>query len=434
MSLKYKLIKANALIVVLFASVLTYAASYIVNVTSGGQFEKIKESIVVYNEKLLLSFLQANSLSLTKEAEWITEHIRYLSDNFHKLPITDTGGDLKESLMTINKDLKPFIESVSFVNIKNREEIKLIDGRFIQSEHSATTRGLTRFRDMLVEKRISDNHVSNYYLYTFPSNYPGALLKFELNLEYFSGSLTSNSVQDYFQPRYFLLDSQGKLLTSNLKQDPIRLLSVMQLSAGGDSVYSHVMNNIEGSLIVDNGKELYNVMFRQNKLTRWRIILVTPESVVRSTYETTKKALMSADDTLLKAFSFTTLALLLMFLGINTIVIKCLTLPIGRLIEQASALKEGDFQRATLIVEGAGAEMRQLSYAYAEAGKQIKTLISGLETEVELRSHQYELAATEAKLAANEAKDANKQKSILLSNVSHEIRTPLMPYLAIQIC
>nr|WP_275665395.1 ATP-binding protein [Vibrio sp. Isolate22] len=94
--------------------------------------------------------------------------------------------------------------------------------------------------------------------------------------------------------------------------------------------------------------------------------------------------------------------------------------PISKLIVQAQYLKQRDFNKVTHTVHsnGNGDEIELLSKAYSEAGVQIQNLIEGLEYEVEERTKQYEIAA-------QEASEANKQKSVLLSNVSHEVRTPL---------
>jgi signal transduction histidine kinase len=170
--------------------------------------------------------------------------------------------------------------------------------------------------------------------------------------------------------------------------------------------------------VVSGEKGVFNVTFVQNRQTGWRLILVTPEHVIRSSYATTKELVLSGDNSLIKRLFFAYILLLSLFLAINSIAVNKMLKPISKLIAQAKYLKQRDFNKSRHTVYSNGDEIEQLSKAYSEAGVQIQNLIEGLEYKVEERTKQYEVAA-------QEASEANRQKSVLLSNVSHEVRTPL---------
>ncbi|NOH81000.1 response regulator [Vibrio sp. RE86] len=421
MSFKNRIITANALIVVLFAAFLAYAAMNIVQRTSIGQFNEIKENIMGHNRDLLLTFVKAQSVSLNKEIELIVEDIEHMSGDFaHDYVQADKTTQLRDAeLAHINRNLKTFINEVTFIDTKTRQEIRIHDGQVEQSDHKASVSDFGRYKSMFIEKKTSGNVVTHFNVYVFPEHWPSGMLKFDVNLDYFSNSLAFKSMIEKLQYRYFLVDEDGNLVASNLKQDPLTLLRYMtDSSSNSKSVAAQITSNNFGSMVVNAIHGIFNITFVRNEVTGWRLILVTPESVVRSSYATTKQALLLSDSLLIEKFTLATGMLLLLFLAINAMVVKRLIAPIGILTAQAKALKQGDFARATITLKGNGEEIEQLSKAYSEAGVQISTLISGLEEDVTLRTAQYELAA-------KQASDANAEKSTLLSNVSHEIRTPL---------
>ncbi|MFA0703840.1 hybrid sensor histidine kinase/response regulator, partial [Vibrio sp. 10N.222.48.A8] len=81
-SFKNKIIFTNAAILVLFVVLLTYSAIEIVQVSSQNQLEEIKESITGNNKKLLLTFVKAQSVSLDKEVELVTEEVGHVAIDF----------------------------------------------------------------------------------------------------------------------------------------------------------------------------------------------------------------------------------------------------------------------------------------------------------------------------------------------------------------
>ncbi|RYU68515.1 hybrid sensor histidine kinase/response regulator [Aliivibrio finisterrensis] len=411
---------SNAAILVLFVVLLTYSAFQIVQVTSKNQFYAIKESITDYNKQLLLTFVKAQNLSLNKEVELITEEVRHMSLDFaHDIVnLTKTNSLRNKQLIYINKNLKPVIQNVSFIDMVNHIETRIVKDNLTSFKNNVNVNKLFRYQNFYIGKEINGDNIEKFSMYIETEHWPNALLKVDLNLDYFEKSLTFENMIDELQYRYFLVDDKGKLIASNLKQDVYTLMNYSSSNGGSQSVENYIMSNNRGVFSVTADNEVYNITFLKNKKTGWRLNLVTPESVVRSSYATTKELLLSADSLLFEKLSISTVVLLLLFLVINSFAINRLISPISKLMDQARSLKEKDFIKATSLVHNKGDEIEQLSKAYCEAGEQIKVLVEGLEHKVEERTKLYEVAT-------KEAREANDQKSILLSNVSHEIRTPL---------
>ncbi|OED63772.1 hybrid sensor histidine kinase/response regulator [Vibrio tasmaniensis ZS-17] len=425
MSFKNKIVFTNAVILVLFVVLLTYSAIEIVQVTSQNQFRDIKESITGQSKKLLFTFVKAQSVSLDKEVELITEEVNHVAFDFshdftHDLVKGSTNKEIRNNqLVYINSNLKPFIKKVLFIDNDLSTEISVNKNRIIAQPASVDLSNMIHFKKFYIEKEIKGKHVSKFSIYVRPEHWSNSLLKFEIDLDYFSRSLTFENMVDEFQYRYFLVDDNGKLIASNLQQNVDQFMSESVFDKEVQkSVGKHIMSNDLGNFVVSGAKGVFNVTFVKNNQTGWRLILVTPEHVVRSSYTTTKELVVSGDHSLLQRLFLAYSVLLGLFLVINSVAVNRMLEPISKLIEQAKYLKQRDFCNATRMVHSKGDEIEQLSKAYCEAGSQIQGLIKGLERQVEERTKQYEIAA-------KEASEANKQKSVLLSNVSHEIRTPL---------
>lgn len=412
----------NAIILVLFVSLLTYSAFKIVKVTTDNQFNDIKDSITGSNKKMLLAFVKAQSVSLDKEVELIMMEAHHISDGFSR-DYFNTKELRNKQIISINKNLKPFIEHVSFIDIKNNLETKVVGDDVTEVDNALDLSKLIYYKGLYIGKEVESGaisgHVTEFSIYVPLEHWSHSLLKLDLNLNYFENSLAFKSMFDDLKYRYFLVDDQGKLIASNLKQNIDELMAYLsEHSLKEKSSVDYIMGNDSGSFTVVSDNKIYSITFLLNKETGWRLILVTPESVINSSFFTTKELILSADISLIRTFSIESMVLLLLFLLINYLTINKLLSPISKLIVQASSLKHRDFDKATSVVDSNGDEIEELSQVYCEAGNQIKVLIEGLETEVEERTKLYELAM-------KEAKEANSHKSILLSNVSHEVRTPL---------
>ncbi|MEZ8236640.1 ATP-binding protein [Vibrio splendidus] len=417
MSFKNKIIFVNATILVLFVALLTYFASEIVQGSSQNQFEEIKESITGSNKKLLFAFVKAQSVGLDKEVELITEEVEHVAVDFG-------NGSQNEALRNkqlayLNTKLKPFIKEIRFIETNRNQEVSIIENGIVSRSVFVDLSQMSQYKGLYIDKEVEGGIVSNFSIYVKPKGWNESLLRFDIDLDYFSRSLMFEDILDVFQYRYFLIDDSGKLVVTNLKQSTELLMSTSVFDQEvRKSAVNYFMSHDTGSFAVTSLSGVYNVTFVKNSVTKWKLILVTPEHVIRSSYVTTKELVLSGDNSLLKSLLFAYIILLGLFLVINSIAVNKLLMPVSKLIAQAQYLKQGDFNKSTHVVHSNGDEIEQLSKAYSEAGGQIRSLIEGLEYEVEERTKQYEVAALEAS-------EANKQKSVLLSNVSHEVRTPL---------
>ncbi|RIH73508.1 hybrid sensor histidine kinase/response regulator [Vibrio splendidus] len=421
MSFKNKIIFVNAIILVLFVALLTYFASEIVQGSSQNQFEEIKDSITGNNKKLLFAFVKAQSVGLDKEVELITEEVVHVAVDFAH----DVGNDSQnealrnKQLAYINTKLKPFIKEIRFIETNRNQEVSIIENDIVSRSVFVDLSQMYQYKGLYIDKEVEGGIVSNFSFYIKPKGWNESLLRFDIDLDYFSRSLMFENVLDVFQYRYFLVDDSGKLVATNLKQSTELLMSTIVFDQEvRKSAVNYIMSHDTGSFAVTSLSGVYNVTFVKNSVTKWKLILVTPEHVIRSSYVITKELVLSGDNSLLKSLLLAYIILLGLFLVINSIAVNKLLIPVSKLIAQAQYLKQRDFNKATHVVHSNGDEIEQLSKAYSEAGGQIQNLIEGLEYEVEERTKQYEVAALEAS-------EANKQKSVLLSNVSHEVRTPL---------
>ncbi|MGR5358896.1 ATP-binding protein [Vibrio chagasii] len=422
LSFKNKIIFTNGSLLVLFVSLLTYSAIELVHVSSQSQFEDIKESITGSNKKLLLTFVKAQDVSLDKEIELIIQEVEHIAIDFSH----DIGSELKGEMLSnkqlayINTKLKPFIKKVHVIDTERNQESSITKNGIVSRFLSVDLSSMIYYKNFYIDKKIEGKNVTKFSIYIRPEGWVKSLLKFDVDLEYFSRSLTFENMIDEFQYRYFLVDGNGMLIASNLQQSVEQLMSesVFEEQTQKQSVATQIMSNDLGSFVVSGKQGVFNVTFVKNYETGWRLILVTPEHVIRSSYATTKELVLSGDNSLIERLFLAYIVFLGLFLAINSVTVTKMLTPIAKLIDQAKYLKLRDFKNATQVVYSNGDEIEQLSKAYSEAASQIYNLIDGLKNEVEDRTKQYEVAA-------QEASEANNQKSVLLSNVSHEIRTPL---------
>ncbi|WP_086774549.1 ATP-binding protein [Vibrio coralliirubri] len=421
MSFRKKIIMVNAFIIIVFVALLTYSSIRIVQDSSVGQFNQIKESITNYNKGLLQTFVRAQSLSLNKEVDLIREAVEHLATDFMQIDRNQDDKDSKliERLIYVNQNLKPFINEVTSVNFVEKTETEVKSGRIVTLNTQLEFDDLFQYRNFYIGKSYSNELLIDFSLFVPLKKIPNKVLRFRLNLDYFASSLAFDNMVEGLQYRYFIVDSRGKLVASNLKQDALALLThTINKRRELESVSTYILSHDIGSLSVELILGAYDVTFIKNYKTGWRLILVTPESVVGSNYLTTKELLLSSDSALVKKFILISLIFLTVFVSLNSVITNEMFLPINKLIHQAQSLKNRDFDEATNIILCNGSEIEQLSRAYSEAGTQIQLMLENLEEKVSQRTILYESAA-------QQASEANEQKSNLISNVSHEIRTPL---------
>lgn len=390
--------------------------------------DEMKVSIISGNEKLLFSFVKALDVSLNKEVELITNEVDSTAvDIAHNSndKMKDRG-QLFEQLIYANNESKNFIKNITLINTESNEEFFIIGSGGHSGIASQPTQldlsSMYIYKGFYIQKEYKDKRIDAYSIYTQPKNWQRWkewFLKFNLDLEYFSRSLTFENMADEYQYRYFLLDNNGNLVTSNLRQRAEKFIfETVWGQKKQESVADYMMSQELGSVVVSGEGGKFNVTFILNHLTGWRIALVTPEEVVHSTFAITKDLLLSGNKSLIRSLFFVAVILLSLFLAVNYLTVRKMLVPISKLLEQAEYLKQRDFDNVTYRVLSHGDEIEQLSKAYSEAGTEIKHLIEDLEWKVLDRTKQYESAA-------KQAREASIQKSTLLSNVSHEVRTPL---------
>lgn len=424
MKLKNKIITSNAIILVCFVAMLTYSVFDVIDKSTSEYFSSIKKNISNDNQKMLMSFVNAQSVSLEKEIEVIFEDFCYISGNFiHGLVNSSkTKEFLHEEISHVNKNLKPFIKSISFIDTKNNVESQFVNGGVIEVDNILELTELASYRGFyigkLVEPGLIIDSVTKLSVYVRLEHWSQYLLKFDINIDYFDDVLIFKTMLDELNYYYLLTDGKGNLMTSNLTKFDDLTTYLNECTFKKENCANYSLNNGSGNLTIDVNGELYSMTFLENSETNWCLILVTPESMINSDFFETKGLIVSATILLVKTFSVEVLMLLLLFVIINSLAVSNMLRPISLLMNQALSLKQRDFEQATRLVNSKGDEIEQLSKAYCEAGKQIQILVEDLEIEVEKRTKLYELAM-------KEAKDANRHKAILLSNVSHEVRTPL---------
>ncbi|EDL69235.1 ATP-binding protein [Vibrio campbellii] len=421
MSFRYKILTINASLFLIFVGLFVYGTTQYVKGSYDNQLDSIKSGIIGQNTKLLETFVQSQNALLEEKADFILEEIKYLSLVFqsscvHGYPTLEHIG---ESLNCINETATDYINNIAFIDLSKNIQISLEENgstsivRYL-SKQSPLWASESAFKYKTVEDKVT----KRFFILQPISGFPNVLLKFELDLGIFFRAMSSDELDDY-QYRFLLLDGDGNFIASNLDSN-FNILLNTKLTLGKDykTLREFILNEDSGSLTVKTTDNIYNIIHRKNDTMKWKVILVTPESYLHSSYVSTRELLLSSDNLLVEKIFFSSLALFTLFLVLIYITVMKTFRPINELINQANYLKDRDFSNVANIVYHHGDEIEVLSRAFSEAGRTIKLLVEGLEDEVKLRTEQYEKAA-------KEALDATKKKSTLLSNVSHEIRTPL---------
>lgn len=421
MSFRNKILLINATLFLVFVGSLIYASVLLVKSNYDNQIEGIKSGIIGQNTRLVESLVKSQEALLEEKAEFILEEIKYLSLFFSSSCVQGyiSLDVIDNNLKCINQVPADYIKKISFVDLGNNIEIESKDQNSSLIINYLPEYSSLWSSDKALKYKVSENSlIKSFYILQPVKDYPNKLLKFELDLEVFSRSLSIASIDGY-KYRFFIIDNDGNLVASNLDQDVINLLNSPSVTVGNNrTLKEFILTEDVGFLTVKTDADTFNVIHRKNKTMNWRVILVTPESYLQSSYESTVELLLSSDNSLVEKIVFATFVLFILFLFLIYITIVSTFRPIYSLIEQANCLKNQDFDNAMTVVHHSGDEIELLSHAYSEAGRTIKALVEGLEEEVKHRTEQYENAA-------KEALDATNKKSTLLSNVSHEIRTPL---------
>ncbi|KOO13200.1 hypothetical protein AKJ18_19810 [Vibrio xuii] len=419
---KYKIIFSNAVTLILFVALLTCSTISVIRASSQSHSQEIRESIIGHNNKLLLTFVKAQSMLLTKDTQIIFKAMKHAEYDFNHTLVNQQKDEAlrNKKLAYINTFPSPFIKKVRFINMERNQEISITENGIESRSISLDLNRMKRYYNYYLRKEVNkDNVITKLDIYIRLEGWDNALLNFDINLEYFSNSLAFENMFDKFQYRYFLVDQHGRVVVDNTLQNTKGLMneSVFYEKKQVD-VSSYIMSHDSGSFVVNSEQGVFNMTFVKNNQIGWRLVLVTPEDVIHSSYAITKKLVLAGDNLLIKSLSLASISLLILFLFFNSFMVNKILMPISQLIVQAKCLKQRDFNKSAYIVHSSGDEIEQLSNAFFEAGVTIQNLIEGLELEIEERTQQYEAAA-------QAASEANKQKSKLLSNVSHEIRTPL---------
>ncbi|MGR5446948.1 ATP-binding response regulator [Vibrio jasicida] len=420
LSLKNKVILLNATIFLAFLALIIFVAIRLVSTSYDSQFEGVKNSVIKQNRKLIEAFVEGQDVLLDVEADLILEKVESSTKSFKY------GCGQKSSTKNDYYNLKcitdvpnEYLKSVAYVNLDANKEVRLDHNGFKEYLYDNSKIDLWLYKKYIMSKHVNDQTVDKFFLYNKVDGFERKYLKFELDLEYFARSLSFENMDQRYQYQYMIIDKKGVLIASNLKQNANGFLRSFHLNGTErKTLKEYVLLNKSGFYTVNTGSNVYNIIFKKNVKTEWKIILVFPESLIRSNYLSITDFLEHSDNLLLEKLSAVTTILFLIVLGVSSIFVNKSFKPMRKLIKQADYLKDQEFVKAIRVIRHGGDEIEQLSQAYSQAGEKIKIMIDSLESEVKVRSEQYEIAAAEAL-------DANKNKSVLLSNVSHEIRTPL---------
>ncbi|MCX2791095.1 ATP-binding protein [Vibrio sp. Sgm 5] len=421
MSFRNKILLINATLFLMFVGIFVYGTIQFVKGSYNNQLGRIKEGIIGQNTKLIQTFVQSQDALLEEKADFILEEVKYLSLVFESSCVREYPplDHIEDSLRCINDIATDYFKSIAFVDISKNIQISLThNGSTSVLRYNPKHTPLWSSDNVFKYKVVRDNITNNFYILQPTKGFSNVFLKFELDLKKISRSLSFDGL-DNNKYQFLLLDDEGYFIASNLQQSYRQLLSTkIVVDEHCDTLHDYIQSTKSGFFTVKVNNGVYNIIHRQNQTMRWRVILVTPESYLHSSYVSTRKLLLYSDNQLMEKILFSSLSLFILFLVLIYFTVMKTFRPVNDLIKQANYLKDKDFTNAENIVYHNGDEIEVLSQAFSEAGRTIKLLVEDLEGEVKLRTEQYEKAA-------KEAIDATKKKSTLLSNVSHEIRTPL---------
>ena len=111
------------------------------------------------------------------------------------------------------------------------------------------------------------------------------------------------------------MDGEGNFIASNLQQSFRRLLNTkIVVDDHYDTLRDYIQSMKSGSFTVKAKDDVYNIIHRQNQTMKWRVILVTPESYLHSSYVSTRELLLYSDNRLVEKILFSSLALFILFL------------------------------------------------------------------------------------------------------------------------
>ncbi|WP_039987008.1 ATP-binding protein [Vibrio owensii] len=422
MSFRNKILFINATLFLLFAGFFIYGSIQFVKGSYNNQLSSIKSEIIGQNQKLLETFVQSQNALLEEKSDFILEEVKYLSLSFEATcvkgyPVLEMIG---ESLKCVNLIATDYIKSIAFIDSAKNIEITIQNNGTTSIEQYLPNHSkLWSSNEAFKYKIIKDRSVNKFYILQPMQNYPEVLLKFELDLDVFGKSLSFDGLESA-RYRFLLIDEDGNFIASNWAQsfDYFRHSNIL-VSGHNIPLKDYILSEHANFFTVrSSNNENFNIIHQKNKAMGWRMLLITPESYLQSSFVSTRELLLSSDNRLVEKIVLSSFALFALFLVLIYLTVVKTFRPVNELINQANYLKEQDFNSAIRVVNHNGDEIEVLSQAYSDAGKRIKRLVEGLEGEVKLRTEQYEKEA-------QKALDATKKKSTLLSNVSHEIRTPL---------
>lgn len=419
MKIKNRLIAFNACFFIIFVSLFSLSLFTLVNDTSQKQFDKIKESVNKHDRELLSNFLKAQNGNLEREIHLISESMQHITGDVYNQFILNGGSfnNIAEELLKEISYSKGYIKELSIINVEKNERHFIENGRYNVSSYFFEARKLTSYKGIFFKKVVKGKSIEKFFLYSYMEN--NGLLRFELDLDYLSHSLVIDNINSSENYQYFLMDKSGYLVAYNYNKNITGLLN-RYVKYGGkeETALSHMLSHDSGFISVDDGKNQSLFSFYRSNDTGLILILFTPQSITMSNFLNIKEYILKTDKHLFVYIFCLSVILLFIFVILHTLIINNLTSPLKKLVKQAKALKAQDYEKSMLVIKSNGDEIEALSSAYSEASCSLRDLIDGLENEIEERTRQYEQAV-------NVANEANRQKSILLSNVSHEIRTPL---------
>ncbi|RYU54750.1 ATP-binding protein [Aliivibrio finisterrensis] len=421
MLFKNRILMYNALVLILFVTLIMLMSLNVIKEHSESQFLSIKESIVSYNKKLLTTFIQSQNSNLSKEIKLINIEAKYLAYTFEHVSMKKVKTNnvwISDTLSEVFENRPKYIKAIEYIDISSDIIHRFDDNGYKTNPFKFIRSNFLEKQKLYVVRDDNSHNIKRVYFYEQLTNIKQGVIAIDIELNQFIESLGIQNLDDNFDFTYFLMDENINLITSNPEEFSDNKVMNNYLYNLNEDIKEKIKDKKTGVISIEINECLYNLTFNVNYKTGWYVFLVTPESVINSSYSSIKSYLLSSDDKLINYFILLILTLLFVFLFINSMVMKNLISPMNKLILQARALRDQKYDKAMIKIENKGDEIEGLSYVFSEASSTIKTLIEDLEKKVEERTLQLEKVS-------QKANEANKKKTIFLSNVSHEIRTPL---------